>query len=707
MKIVVLNFIIFVGMNHVVWFDLSEQIFSKFQSSYNQGFSDVSILSEYSPNLVKDPFWDAISTVENRSMQLKVAWSQYVEKILKQKWCNLSQKKIWGILYYFVPEFRTELARSLKQKLGDYDSKKYVFDSETIEKYCKEYFICEKSSEKYSDSTCESEKQKYDECLLNCKSDCEDRSCKSNCESKCVDERLDYGECLNERKWSNIMAASPADMMTNCKEFFQWNYKLGQENQEILQDVEFSQVWAEKYWNNSIEDSPYDIMVDLVALSKLLYQDVQNPTTPVLYKTSVSYKMPNFSSKWGSSSSNNNGGSSFSNNNGGSSSSLNGNKNTSIWWGVEWNYRWNLWDDELVGDLTMLGLKSKDSKIFFNSCEKDDEYVEPDETPLLEDDLWLLEDDEDDEEVIIKFSELSEQEYQEIVDSMLDAVDQYMTIPDELEDIIKEGSTSRNNSIINSTTASELEETAKKIKNCYTSCEWLRVDQKASCMLKCSCWEIKSPIFDPNKTPWLGPIFVIRFCGVPATNTNFSIGWRRISSIEEWLYEIFGVLDKLSREWKLWTWTQQNEFLDSSTKKMNIAKTFAFSISVEFVDIGNKRKKDSDQHKEKEMEDINEAVMRNYLIANGLNDISSKNIYSIIWGWWTVSTLWENKSLAVKDGFESEDLVGDADADRYAEFEAYIGEWMDQQWDLRNDTLEMVSKFDEQAKALNTKKCGN
>jgi hypothetical protein len=46
-------------------------------------------------------------------------------------------------------------------------------------------------------------------------------------------------------------------------------------------------------------------------------------------------------------------------------------------------------------------------------------------------------------------------------------------------------------------------------------------------------------------------------------------------------------LDKLSREGKLGTWTQQNEFLDSSTKKMNIAKSFAFSISIEMVNIDN------------------------------------------------------------------------------------------------------------------------
>ena len=89
---------------------------------------------------------------------------------------------------------------------------------------------------------------------------------------------------------------------------------------------------------------------------------------------------------------------------------------------------------------------------------------------------------------------------------------------------------------------------------------------------------------------------------MPAVNTNFSVGWKRIYSIEEWLNEIYGVVDKLSREWKLWKWTQQYEFLDSSTKKINIANTFAFSIDVDFVDITNKGMTHSNQYWKKDLE---------------------------------------------------------------------------------------------------------
>jgi hypothetical protein len=44
-----------------------------------------------------------------------------------------------------VPEFRAELARSLKIELGEYNSSKLVFDEDKIYKYCREYYYCEKN----------------------------------------------------------------------------------------------------------------------------------------------------------------------------------------------------------------------------------------------------------------------------------------------------------------------------------------------------------------------------------------------------------------------------------------------------------------------------------------------------------------------------------------------------------------------------------
>jgi hypothetical protein len=125
-----------------LWFDLTEEIYSKFQNFYNWGMSDEYISNVYSINMSKDPFWDAMTNVESKSMQRKIVWADYIEDLLQAEWCQMSKKKIWAILYYFVPDFRTEIARSLKQELWDYSSRKYVFDESSIIKYCEEYYSC-------------------------------------------------------------------------------------------------------------------------------------------------------------------------------------------------------------------------------------------------------------------------------------------------------------------------------------------------------------------------------------------------------------------------------------------------------------------------------------------------------------------------------------------------------------------------------------
>ena len=219
---------------------------------------------------------------------------------------------------------------------------------------------------------------------------------------------------------------------------------------------------------------------------------------------------------------------------------------------------------------------------------------------------------------------------------MIDSVNEYSTLPETKQEEIKEKSpdTSR---FTSDTTASQLKETAEEIKNCRKSCEWLRIDQKASCMLMCACWEIDSPIFNPDKTPWLWPIFTFRFCAIPAVATNFSVGWKRIHSIEEWLKEIYWVVDKLSREWRLWKWTQQYEFLDSSTKQMNVADTFAFTIDIEFVDITSDKQKHSDQYEKRKKKAQNEMRKQEYQISNPIDSPSTKNTYRLMPDAWNTA----------------------------------------------------------------------
>jgi hypothetical protein len=52
---------------------LSEQIYSKFNDIVNKGYGDVYVVNTYSSSLSKNPYEDALSSVESRSMQLKIA----------------------------------------------------------------------------------------------------------------------------------------------------------------------------------------------------------------------------------------------------------------------------------------------------------------------------------------------------------------------------------------------------------------------------------------------------------------------------------------------------------------------------------------------------------------------------------------------------------------------------------------------------------
>ena len=662
----------------VLWFDLSEKIADKFQSIYKQDFSADYMSNVYSSNFSKDPFGDAVSNMEDKSKQLNIAWAKYVENLLNKNGCYLSQKKIRSILYYFVPEFRTELTRSLKQEQWDYDSKKYQLNKDKLMKYCEEYYECE------------------------------------NFEWYSVWNLKDHGL---ERI---ITAATSADVETNCKEFFQENYKKGQNNMKNIQKVEVIQAWSDKYWNSSVDDSPYDIMSDFGVLAKLLYRDAEEAITPVFYNIPMfSNSKKNLDDRKNSNSSDNLG---WGVKNTTSKKNLDGEETgnlaldnwlTLLWWSlgeqnVEFDVGWkplgetkvlpfsldvDWWYDDLLDWLNSLRIENEGTDFYHSLC-KDQKKTESNQEVEKEDKKVTNN--------VHTFSELSDQEYQEIIDYMVDAVDTYSELPVEKEEEIQQKAWDVSG-FLGATTPNQIEDAKEQIKNCWKSCEWLRIDQKASCMLKCACWEIKSPIFNPEETPWLWPIFLIRFCAVPAVNTNFSVGWKRIHSIEEWWDEIYWVVDKLSREWKLWKWTQQYEFLDSSTKRINIADTLAFTIDVEFVDITNKKSTHSDQYGEKELENFNKKAQSAYWISNSLNNPSKKNAYRVSWNW----QLTEMLSLlgTASSSLETTvNLLENSGSLRYNMNAESLANWMNQQWSLRTKLSEDVINLTEYSKALYGKK---
>ena len=231
-------------------FDLADEIYSSFQKISNNLWKNEYLESAYLSSYSKDPFWDAMNDIDNMDMQLKIAWIQYIENELAANNCSLSKKKIQWILYYFVPDFRAELVRDIKMNVWNINNKNFTFEKSTIEKYCKEYFVCMKSKWYWALETFRKD-----------------------------------GVLREDVRW--ISAATSNDIMTNCKEYFWSAYEKWKNSENRIQELKKSHAWSDKFRNATTDDSPYDIMLDLSNAGYLIYEQATPAITPVFYNLPV------------------------------------------------------------------------------------------------------------------------------------------------------------------------------------------------------------------------------------------------------------------------------------------------------------------------------------------------------------------------------------------------------------------------------------
>ena len=661
--------------------DLTSEIYSlleRYETS-NDYMNDA-----YSKKYSKDPYWDALKNISDKSSQIKLSWVEYVEDILSKENCRMSEKKIAAILYYFSPDFRSEFARTLRMNWKPTDSKNYVFSWGVISEYCVEYYKCMNS-----------------------------------------DKNKTLWESMTSIE-NELVAATSRTIETNCKEFFLQYYDEWKSNELRKQAVNTSQLWNDKYWNASLEDSPYDIIKDIESVWKFLFEEVESPITPVFYNLPV---FSNAAKSWWNSSSY---GSrvvwNWWNNDvdnrqvstwnwwNGRNGSENWGKNTDDWdislpvnsgWdGIQ--SKWNAWnptplsdwvkqmEDDLYDDMVEWLMASDRAWIFRGvvNCNEDDVEieVEPDISATnytkggVDSNLW----------------ELTQEEFQAAVDFVINAVDNYDKISAEKENEIKnkkwdkkeshddlDGNKERSNN-----PQSEIDETVEEVKKCFDTCEWLRFDQKASCKLMCACGKWESEIFDPEKNPGLGPLAMIKFCTIPGVDGRFSVWGRKMVSIEEWINEIYWVVNKLSSEWRLWIWSQQNNHLDSSTKEMNFSKSLSFTIDINWADIFGKWSKQSKHYEEKEAQITNDRWKTDYHIKNSLDDPASKNRYRM-------------DDEEVENGAWSVSVVDQIDVSKYGHYVSLsndVSKWMDKEGEFWEFALEQFNNWIEYADYLISKK---
>lgn len=723
---------------YVFWIDLIEEIYTDFKPDYDNWLSDEYLTIPYDPWYSKDPYWDAMRVHEWMSVQAKIAWVKYVERALAVNGCSLSKKKQWAILYYFLPEFRMGIARQMKMEIGDSSSKNYTFDDEEILKYCTEFYNC--------------------------------ITYKSAWES--------------EASTKVITSGTPEDIKTNCKEFFQTNYREWQAEEKKVQDLQIVRLWTDKYVNSTTEDSPYDTVVDLGTIGELSYDQAQKPVTPVFYDLPVFTKSKEALLKAQDRSSKL------------VKEEYRGEVSLSdVWWttslspaqtnvrltNVQTNAQTNSsikplsrpkWltleeYDKVVEWLWAYKLNNDESANYWSLCEEVEEEAEPEEkagiVPTAGRSVTTLR----------EVPESVKVEYQELVDYMLDAVNSYTSLSEEkMKEIEKKAwNVARYNGAV---TEEQIENTAKNILGCYKSCVWLRIDEQFTCMLKCSCGEIKSPIFNPDVNPGLWPIFMIRFCTVPSVNpryfyewssetdmwdstmnkiktslwignksawwkkwwsseewtawesddwdslsnagilTSFHKGWITIVSMEKWIAEALWVVDKLSREWRLGVWTQQHNFLDSTTKLTDVADTFSFTISASQKKITRQPWESSEEYKQRNLKMKNDNLMEVTHVSNSIDNPATRNYYRLVGYQWEI--VWDISSSANADATRQAQwylnvapwfMVNQGEssnAARYATVSELFSNWMDEQWDFWAQKVEYLKELDDYAKALYAKK---
>ena len=746
---------------HVLWFDLAQGIVDKFQDDYNKGYSTEYLNIPYSATYSKDPFWDAMMLYEWMSTQVKVSWVQYVEQALAMKNCSMDQKKEWAILYYFVPEFRSEIVRELKIGWTDFDSKIYSFDNEVILDYCTEFYNC-----------------------------------------------ITYKPIV---EWSSeseaITSGTPENIRTNCKEFFQTNYREWQSGRKRIQNLEISWLWNDKYYNATLEDSPYDVMTDMGSEWEISYVDVQKPITPVFYKLpmfedsedalenrknwgeeeiefhgevqldsmlwldddwyeilefngqvelspAVSLKQPLTDKSLSDKSLNDKSVGEKSvneqalNNNSWLMPLSDTNNIVPYWRGKAY--------DLLVEGLGAFKFNEDESAYYWSLCEDSEIEVEANDNNVS---VWG---GNNTSSFWGYVSDATRAEYQELVDYMLEAVTSYADLPEDKAREI-EAAVWNIDDYDWVGTAEEIEEAAQGILECYKSlCGDLMLDQKLACMLKCSCGEKKSPIFNPEINPGLWPLYMIRYCTVPAANpryvsewsngtesfistlgkklwikgkkrgwnswwwsswgsssddtfwSTFHVGWTNIKSLEEWVDEILWVIEELVGWWRLWVWTPERNYLDSSTQLMNFQDSTAYTIDWKERDISQEVWEPTEESVGRTMKSVDESWLVFYHVANPLNNPATKNYFRLVGnegeGVKDLSSSF-NSSMEVQSQWYLDivpsfalDQTENSNASRYAGISRLFSKWFDDEWDFWNEKTSYLRELDEIVRMLLSKR---
>lgn len=182
------------------------------------------INAAYKSNFSADPFADAVERSVEEVLSPLLGGMENVSARIQKNSCSLSKKELSTILYYFDESFHSQMFIELSQNTNQYFQS--VPDQESAIRACKKYVDCR------------------------------------------------YG--------------GSGDILTLCRDDIVPRYQQGFKSTTRFQSVLHTQVGKDKYWNSSLEDSPYDLMYDITAIGKVMFEDIQQPVEVFFYH------MPNY-----------------------------------------------------------------------------------------------------------------------------------------------------------------------------------------------------------------------------------------------------------------------------------------------------------------------------------------------------------------------------------------------------------------------------
>ena len=335
--------------------------------------------------------------------------------------------------------------------------------------------------------------------------------------------------------------------------------------------------WYESYWNNSLEDSSYDILYDVYILSKILFESPEEPTEVLFYDLpdiSAAYEEPApevdvdkdlYSPyyvatlrPWSGSWSQNSGSMSWG-------------------WGFSWNsvsWHWDEYFQEFVEEVIYEVEWKEWSEFLWDDCADGFEiewYWWYTYTGII---TWY-----------VSWATWTPLEY---LNDLVREID-YLSCNDNWRCETWESSTCSDcfpESWEDVGTGSLSGDTpdlkwSEKVKKCFASCDNIPCTatscDRLACYAKCVCISYSSELYNPLEIKWLSTAFKVEFCAVPVLDSKVATT-KKVNNLEMVISELYNVIWNLRNSWELQINEKTTEYMSASLKSNKFSNQLSLMI---------------------------------------------------------------------------------------------------------------------------------